>query len=269
MDKLPITLLIGIIIILKGVSKVHDMALAGKVAANTIIQVVTKVVSTALSLVAMAMITRYLGRYGFGEYTTAITFVTFFSIAADLGLTLVTTQLLSRPGADVKETMSNLFTFRFVSGFAIMALAPLAVLFFPYADVVKHGVSVAALAFFFVILTQVFVSLFQRELRTDRMAVAEIVSRALILAITGLAVFLNGGIVGVLWAMAAGNAVSFILHFTFARRYAHTSFRYDKTIWTDIIKQSWPLVITIVLNLVYLRTDTVLLSLLRGPEDGG
>lgn len=87
------------------------MALAGKVAVNTVIQVVTKVVTTGLSLIVIALTTRYLGRYGFGQYTTAITFVTFFSIAADLGLTLVTTQLISRPGANISRVMSNLLRF--------------------------------------------------------------------------------------------------------------------------------------------------------------
>jgi O-antigen/teichoic acid export membrane protein len=104
------------------------MALAGKVAVNTVIQVVTKVVTTGLSLIVIALTTRYLGRYGFGQYTTAITFVTFFSIAADLGLTLVTTQLISRPGANISRVMSNLFTFRVISGFCIIGLAPLIVL---------------------------------------------------------------------------------------------------------------------------------------------
>ncbi len=245
------------------------MALAGKIAANTVIQVATKVMSTGLSLIAMAMITRYLGQYGFGQFTTAVTFVTFFSIAADLGLTLVTTQLISRPGADLDKVMGNLFSFRLVTAVIIIALAPLVVLFFPYEMVVKQGVAIAAVAFFFVIMTQIFVSLFQRELRTDRIAVAEFIGRIVVLGATAGAIALGWGVPGVLWAMAAANAASFLFHYIYARAYVRLRWCYDPAIWRDIMSRSWPLIITIVMNLVYLKTDTLLLSLLKTQEEVG
>lgn len=245
------------------------MALAGKVAVNTVIQVVTKVVTTGLSLVVIALTTRYLGRYGFGQYTTAITFVTFFSIAADLGLTLVTTQLISRPGANISRVMSNLFTFRLVSGFFIIGLAPLIVLFSPYDQVVKQGVGIAAVAFYFVLLSQIFVSLFQKELRTDKIAIAEVVSRIVVLALTIWAIASDFGVIGLLWTLTIGNAISFFLHFFYARRYAQIQFVFDTSVWKDIIQRSWPLIITIVLNLVYLKADILILSLFKTQDDVG
>lgn len=245
------------------------MALAGKIAANTVIQVATKVMSTALSLVAMAMITRYLGQYGFGQFTTAVTFVTFFSIASDLGITLVTTQLISRPGVDINRTLGNLFAFRLVTAAIIIALAPLTVHFFPYEGVIKQGVAIAGLAFFFVIMTQIFVSLFQRELRTDRIAIAEFIGRVVVLVATAGAIYLDWGVAGVLWAMAAANAASYLFHHIFARTYVRLRLRFDWGMWRDIMSRSWPLVITIVMNLIYLKTDTLLLSLLKTQQEVG
>lgn len=245
------------------------MALAGKVAINTVIQILTRVITTGLSLIALALTTRYLGRYSFGEYTTAVSWVTFFSIAADLGLTLVTAQLLSRPGADTKAVMSNLFTFRVVSGFLILALAPLVIFFFPYSTVIKEGASVAALAFYFVILSQVCVSFFQRELRTDRTAVAEIAGRLLFLGLTIWGVSANIGVVGLLWVMTAANGVSFFIQWWYARRTVPFTWHYDRAVWRDIMQRSWPLVITIVLNLVYLKADILILSLFQSQEDVG
>lgn len=245
------------------------MALAGKVAANTIVQIATKVLSTALSLWIIAMITRYLGRYGFGQYTTAITFVTFFSLAADLGLTLVTTQLISRPGIDQSRVMSNLFSFRLITAIGFIVIAPLAVLFLPYDAVVKHGVAVAALAFVFVILNQVFVSLFQKELRTEKIAIAEVLSRLLVLAGTMWAISQDRGVIMLLWVLAAGNGLSFALHYFFSRRYVRLRWQYDVEVWKDIARRAWPLTLTIVLNLVYLKTDTLLLSLLKNQSDVG
>lgn len=245
------------------------MALSSKIALNTAIQVATKVISTLLSLAALALITRYLGSYGFGFYTTAITFVTFFSIAGDLGLTLVTTQLISHPGANQDKLLSNLFTFRVVTATAVLIFAPIVSIFLPYDAIVKQGISIACIAFFFILLNQVFVSLFQKELRADKMAYAEIISRVAMFTMTVIAALSGWGIIGILWAMAIANVMSFVLHYYFSKSYAIIRFAFDKKIWLDIIHRAWPFMITIVLNLVYLRTDVLFLSFLKNPVDVG
>ena len=87
------------------------MSLSAKIAHNTLIQVVGKVISTLLGLFSLALITRYLGPNGFGEYTTITTFLTFFAVLADFGLTLVTTQMISHKSEDEKKLLNNLFGF--------------------------------------------------------------------------------------------------------------------------------------------------------------
>lgn len=245
------------------------MALAGKVAVQTGIQVGAKVITTALSLIALALTTRYLGQYGFGQYTTAVSWVTFFSIAADLGLTLVTAQLLSQKGADIKKVLSNLFTFRLISGFLIIGLAPIVILVSPYDAIVKQGASVAALAFYFVILSQVFVSFFQRELRTDRLAIADVVGRIVFLIATWWAIQAQVSIIQLLWILALANGITFIIQYLYARREVKFGFAYDKAMWQDILKRSWPLVVTIILNLVYLKADILILSLFHSQAAVG
>jgi O-antigen/teichoic acid export membrane protein len=44
---------------------------------------------------------------------------------------------------------------------------------------------------------------------------------------------------------------------------------FDTKIWQETIKKSWPLAITIILNLLYLKTDTLILSLVKSVEDVG
>jgi O-antigen/teichoic acid export membrane protein len=56
---------------------------------NTIIQFVGKIGSTMLGLMTVAMIQRYLEPAGFGAYTTAMAYLGFFSVLADLGLYLL------------------------------------------------------------------------------------------------------------------------------------------------------------------------------------
>ena len=55
------------------------MSLAKKVAQNTLVQIIGKIVSTILGIFSLALMTRYLGQAGFGDYTTINTFLTFCS----------------------------------------------------------------------------------------------------------------------------------------------------------------------------------------------
>src|SRR6056297_1070763 len=120
------------------------MKLSTKVAYNTLIQIVSKFTATALGLVVVGILTRYLGQSGFGKYTTIMAFLSLFGIIADLGLTLVTAQMVSEPGADQQKILNNLFSIRFFSALLLLGVAPLVVLLFTYEANVKLGVLIGA-----------------------------------------------------------------------------------------------------------------------------
>ena len=107
------------------------MRLSTKIAYNTIIQIISKVLSIILGLISIAIITRHLGQNGFGQYTTIITFLSFFGIIADLGLTLVTIQIISKPKINQDKALGNLLGLRLISALIFLGLAPIIVLLFP------------------------------------------------------------------------------------------------------------------------------------------
>jgi len=116
------------------------MNLSLKIAKNTIIQIISKISSTILGLLAIAVMTRYLGQNGFGAYTTVVTFASFFAILADLGLTLVTVQMISDPQADEEKILGNLLTVRLLSALTLLGIAPIVGWFFPYGGDIKIGI---------------------------------------------------------------------------------------------------------------------------------
>jgi len=245
------------------------MSLARKVAHNTIIQVAGKIVSTLLGLLALALITRLLGPFGFGEYTTVITYLSFFAVIADLGLTLVTVQMLADPGNDESRMLNNLFGLRLISVLFLLAWAPLILIFLPYGAAIKTGVLISLAAFLFPALNQVIVGLFQKKLSMDRDALAEVISRVVLVGGIVFAKYADAGLNGVLLATVASAAASFLAHYLFACPFVIIRPEFSWSIWKDIIKRSWPLAVTIILNLIYLRADTLILSLLRSTEEVG
>lgn len=245
------------------------MSLAKKVAHNTLIQTVGKIASTALGLFSLALITRHLGQAGFGEYTTIYTFLTFFAVIADLGLTLITVQMISGEKENENKILNNLFSLRFISALFFIGLAPIIVIFLPYSPEVKFGVLITAIAFIFPALNQILIGLFQKRLSMDRSSLAEIISRIVLLLGIIMSGRLKGGLNGVLIATVVSGAVNFILHYIFALKFTALKFAFDFSLWKIIIGRSWPLALTIILNLIYLRADTILLSLFKDTETVG
>lgn len=245
------------------------MRLSTKIAYNTIIQVVSKVISTALALVAVAIITRQLGQTGFGEYTTIVTFLSFFAIAADLGLTLITVQMISQPNIDEDYVLGNLFGLRLVSALLFLAPAPLVAIFFPYSATMKMGIIVASFSFLFIALNQVLVGVFQKNLRMDKVSIADIISRIFLVGGIIIVYKFHYGLLSILFVTSMSSLLNFIFHFYFSRQFTIIKLRFDFKFWQEIMIKSWPLALTITLNLIYLKTDTLLLSIVERPSNIG
>lgn len=247
------------------------MSLSNKIAKNTLIQIIGKVISTGLGLFSLALITRYLGQTGFGQYTTIINFLTIFAVFADLGLTLVTVQLIGgvKEKKEENKILNNLFTFRLISIILFLSLSPVVLFFLPYGDIIKIGILITAPYFIFPALTQIIVGLLQKRLKMGRAVLAEISSRFVLIIGIILVWKFNTGLTGILLATIASGATSFILHYLFAKKFAEFKLAWDFSLWRKIFIRSWPLAITIVLNLIYLRTDIIFLSLFKSSAEVG
>ncbi len=245
------------------------MKLSTRVARNTIIQILGKAASTVLGLFAIGLITRQLGEFGFGEYTTIITFISFFAIVGDLGLTLVTAQMISKKNADEDRILSNLFTLRLLSALAFLGAAPLAAYFFPYGEAVKFGIVLSVLIFIFPALNQILVGLFQKHLCMEKVAIAEVVGRAVLLIGIILSNHPGYGLNGILSVSIIAGFFNFYALWLFAGKLAKIRPAYDLAIYREIISRSWPIAVTITFNLLYLKTDTLILSVLKSMNEVG
>lgn len=245
------------------------MSLTRQVAHNMIYQVGGKILSTILGLAALAMMTRYLGQDGYGGYTTIISFLQFFGILVDFGLTLTTVQMISEPNANINKITSNIFTLRFFSAIIFLGLAPLVVLFFPYDATLKIGVAITAFSFLFIALNQVLIGLFQKNLRMEKVVIAENLGRVVLVAGIAVVTYLGAGLLAVLLIVILGSFANFLINFIFSLKYVKIKFVFDWPIWKEIYRRSWPIGLSIIFNLVYLKADVIILSLFQSQATVG
>ncbi|MBI3957048.1 MAG: flippase [Candidatus Kerfeldbacteria bacterium] len=237
------------------------MSLTARIARNTIIQIVGKGAAVLFGIGAISLLTRSLGQTGFGAYTTVVTFVQFFGTLADLGLYVVSVKKISEHGVDADRMFSNIFTLRIISALVFVVLAPLIVLFFPYPQEVKIGVALVSATNLFVTLTQVLTVVFQKSLAMTRAALAEVAGKAVFFGLIALFLIRGYSLMAMLLAVVLASAAQCLLLLIAARRFVRIRLTYDAPIWREVLRESWPVAISVALNLIYFKADTIILSL--------
>lgn len=245
------------------------MSLTKKVAYNTTVQLVGKIISTIIGIVIVGLITRHLGQAGYGQYITVLAFVQFFAVIVDLGLYLTLIQEISDPKVDERKAISNVFTIRLITGVIFFVLAPLIVLLFPYTQIVKQGVILMSVSFFLFTLAQILIALFQKNLKMDKIIGTEVLGRAAFLITVILVVVFDKGLLYVILGNVIFNIIYFALVFFMARNYTKFSLGFDFQYWKKIWHRAWPIALTSLLTLVYFKADTIILSLYHPASSVG
>ncbi|MFC1598465.1 flippase [Patescibacteria group bacterium] len=245
------------------------MSLRQKVAYNTIVQFAGKFISIFIGVITISIMARYLGKIGFGQYSTIMAYLQFFGILVDMGLALTVVRLISDPRYDPRKMMNNVFTLRFFSALFFLGLAPLVIIFFPYDNLVKIGVAVTTISFFFISLNQILVGLFQKELKMMKVTVSEVAGRLALLILVIVFALLDKGLLFIMIAVIVGSFINVILNYVFALKYIKIKFAFDWTVWKKILQITWPIAISIAFNLVYFKADTIILSLVRSQAEVG
>jgi len=245
------------------------MALQRKILGNAAAHFGGKMGGTVIGLVTVALMTRHLGTSGYGEFTTVLSFLQMFAILAGFGLPITLAKLISRADADEQKILANAFAMRLVSGVVIFALAPLIGWLFPYSADIKFGIAVGTLSFLGLTLHEMLVAVFQKHLATWKVAISEVAGRAVLLIGTAWAVLEGCGVVAIIAALAAGNLMQFLLSYLMARRITPIRLEFDWEMWREIFRESWPIGVAVMFNLIYLKGDVILLSTMRTQHEVG
>lgn len=239
------------------------------VARNFAIQVTSRILAILVGLLSVGILTRALGSTGFGEYTTALTFLHFFAVIVDFGLTLTIVVMISEDGAKHEKLIGNIFGLRMISGALVFALVPLMALPFPWSDNIKQAILVGTVAYTLMGGANLLVGVFQRYQEMWRAGLAEIINRLALLVFIALFAYLDLGVAWMVGASLIANAVWLYATIRLARPFVHIRILTDWHIWRQVWSRSWPIAISIFFNLLYLKGDILFLSFYRDQSEVG
>lgn len=243
--------------------------LARKIAFNTAVSASSRILGVVLALMTIGLLTRYFSREQWGDYSIMLTFGGVFGVVAEFGLYQFLVREISRPGADERKIAGNVFSLRMVFGLFVFALAPVLSWLLPYSGQARLGIALGMVGFWLLASAQVLMGVFQKYLRLDKVALAELAGRVVQLALIFWLIREGAGFLTIVGAFVASCLVNFLMIGFFVQKHVEIVFRFDLLFWKEALRASYPIALSGILTMIYFSSDSLMLSILKPSSDVG
>jgi O-antigen/teichoic acid export membrane protein len=236
---------------------------------NTASQVIVRILTLALSLAFIKLLTNYLGVTGVGEYNAINTYMGMIIVVADLGLYSVTVREITKNPKDETKILSNVLTIRAVSAVLAALLSIIIVYFTHYENAIKLGVLIASGYIIFNLIASVYDMALQAKLKMQYSATAELISKLTSVAALALVIYYNGHFFWVVSTISLYGLATLITKYYFTQRFARFGPAYDRQVSRWIINLAWPLGLVFIVNNIFFKLDTLMLFAIKGTDAVG
>ena len=244
-----------------------------KIAANTLYQLIGKVVSMSITILATIIVTRAYGREGFGEFSLMQNFPALFFIIVDFGINAIATREISQNWEKSVKYFANVLFLRVVMSFVFIMLCIVVLQFFPYSNALKFGIYLSLL----LILTQALYAstniIFQAKLRYDLSTIGYILGSVLVLFLVLIASYLKLPVYVVNLSYVIGGLGTFLINIYFVKKvfkesgvvFVFTRDIIDVGLLKFLLIQTLPLGLMFIFSQINFKADSILISIMKLP----
>lgn len=235
---------------------------------NTLVQIGSKLFSILLSLLTVGLLTRQLGTEGYGSFVLVFTYLSFFAVLADIGLNQVIVRVFSSEKNSI-ATMASFLNFKLILNAISIFLPLLALPIFPYSDSIKIAILIGTLAVATGNMVSYSSSILQSQLRLDLLALLELLIKAVTVGLIYWFTRIQGGLYSMVGAILIGNSIGLCVSYVLVRKQINFKLYLDISLVKRLLKLGIPVGISSFLALLYFKVDTILLSIIKSPDDVG
>jgi PST family polysaccharide transporter len=257
------------------VTPTHAMAGSGmsirRVATNSAWLIGDKVVRLGLGLVVTVWLARHFGPEAFGVWNYTIAFVAFFGAVAMLGMDGVLVRELVREGADAGALLGTAMLMRLVAATSLAVLATLLMAWIR-PDEALPVLLVACNAAMLVFQTsQVLDYHFQARMHSRPSVVAANIAymAAMLLRLALLAIDAPIAWFGATLVIEAALAALLLWRAWVRDNDAQLRWRWHSPTARMLLRESWPLILSSMAVVIYMRVDQVMLAAMVGDAEVG
>ena len=230
-----------------------------------------KFIRLGVGLLVGVWIARYLGPEQFGLLNYALAFVTLFTAVASLGLNSIVVRDLVQDPANADTTMGTSFVLSVLGGFSAFCLSLLAISYArPDDELAKFIVVLLSLLMVFK-ATDVVRYWFESQVQSKYVVWMENGLFLVFAAIKIVLIVAEAPLLAFIWALfAEGLLVSTGLMIVYARQGGEIrAWRAQISRVKNLIKDSWPLILSGLAIMVYMRIDQIMLGQMLDDESVG
>ena len=237
-----------------------------KVASNTVYQIVGKLISMSITMLAVVIITRAYGREGYGAFSLMQSWPALFFVIVDFGINAIAAKDITEDWSKAGKYLGNILIIRFLFSMFLILVISLSLNFFPYSSDLKDGIRLGL----FLLITQSLFSttniFFQAKLRYDYSTIAYVGGYILILILVLISSYLKLNITWVNFSYVVGGFLTFILSMHFVNKMGvKPDFSFDRKIWKYLILSALPIGIMFLFSQMSFKEDALMLSFLKLP----
>ena len=240
-----------------------------KIIYNTFTQFGSKGFSVLLSLVSVGLLTRYLNTDKYGWYTLVFTYISFFTVLSDVGLNQTIVREFAQNEEQSQKAYATLLNLKLILIVVSVVLSAIGLLFFPYPSMLKIAILIGILAVSVSNLSSYGTSILQAQLKLDFVAYLDILTKVATVIAIAIVVATKQNFYWIVGSVLIGNIVGIVPTLFLVKDQLVFKFLFDKVLVSKIIKISLPVGITAFLSILYFKVDTMMLSVMRSPQDVG
>ena len=238
-----------------------------KIAENTIYQMIGKIISMSITIMAVLIITRIYGREGYGEFSLMQSWPALFFIIVDFGINAIAAKDLSKDWSLAPKYFGNLILLRLF--FALFIIVPLsiALIFFPYSEGLKIGIALSL----FLLITQALYTttnvFFQVKLRYDLSTLGYLFGYVLNFFLILIFSYFKAPIMWISFTYVIGGFITFLKSYEFIVKKLEVKpdFTIDTKLWKNLFIAALPLGLMFIFSQISFKEDAIMLSLLPLP----
>lgn len=239
------------------------------VAKNTVLLTLSEAISRGSKFFLLIYAARVLGSKGFGEFNFALSFVSLLVIAADLGLSSITTRDLARD-TEKEQGFSMIFSLR-IFLCAIVYLLTVGISFLITDDpLVRTTISILAAFVLTNNLTEIIFAFLRARQRMLYEAETKFFQAFVVIGLGFYILNQTPSVQNFAWSYLAAGAASFLAIFAFFYFKIQTvKVTWDWEKWKSLLAASWPMAIVAASVSIYNYTDSVMLGTWGYIEETG
>jgi O-antigen/teichoic acid export membrane protein len=245
------------------------LTLTQKVLYNVGTQFAGRAIALVLALLAVRVMTGYLGVDGYGKLAIVLALTGLLVSLSDFGITTVLARETAKAPEQANLLGGTLLRFRLASAAGAVAVAVAAVPFLPYASDVKVALLIGLVGTFFISVGRFPNAFFQVNLRMDLLAVLDVLYKLASLLLVVAVAVLDLGLYVLVAALALAGFVFFGSSFAASRRFWSINMHVAPGRTRELLRDSIGIWLVTILGLLHFQGDMLLLSLLQPPAEVG